>query len=500
MEASPQREKWLEAVNAELKSLNEMNTWTQVAKSPEQKVINSKWIFKVKYKPNGQVERFKARLVAKGFMQREGIDYGETFAPVVRGETLRFLISYATQNRLEMDQMDVETAFLNGELEETVYMSVPTGILAQGMVLKLNRSLYGLKQSPRCWNSKFTKVLKENGYVQSDADNCLFVRIENEKYSAIAIYVDDCLIIGNRENVNKIKNILEQNFKMKDLGKLGKIVGIEVERTKEYTKIHQNGFIRDLIEKFRMTDAHTSETPILLNDNKNDNSPAYQSLEQYQSLVGSLIYISTKTRPDIAFAVHEVSTKMSNPTTKDWLAAKRILRYLKGTQNVGIVYQALGNGLLIGFADASFAPKREDRKSIGGYCFILNGGAITWKSKKQSIIALSSCEAELIALTESVKEGQWLQKLFENFGLYHTLIVNEDNQSTVKIAENSVFSDRSKHIQIRFHFLKDLINEKKLQLLYCHTKSNTADILTKGLSCVLHVRHAKGLGLDLNAI
>lgn len=495
MVKSPQKNQWMQAVNAELNSLQKMNTWELVNRQEKQKVIDSKWVFKIKYKPDGSIERFKARLVARGFMQREGVDYGDTFAPVVKCETLRFLISYATQHELEMDQMDVETAFLNGELEEEVYMKSPTGLtgVPNGKVLLLKRSLYGLKQSPRCWNKKFTKSLKSAGYLQSEADNCLF--ISKDKLSAIAIYVDDCVIIGNRTDVDRIKKVLNSNFMMKDLGPVNKIIGIEIERTTNETKIHQAGYIRDLIAKFRMEDAKESETPILVNNNE-DVSKRIHTIDQYQSLVGSLIYVSTKTRPDIAFAVHEVAKKMSEPTENDWLAAKRIVRYLKGTQSVGLVFH--GNGEPIGYADASFAPKKSDsRKSIGGYTFLYGGAAITWKSKKQSIIALSSCEAELIALTEAVKEGQWLKKLFNEFKIELKLTIREDNQSTVKIAENAVFSERSKHIQVRYFFIKELVDEQQLKIEYCHTKQMTADILTKGLSKVLHDRHSRGLGLDI---
>jgi transposase InsO family protein len=492
---SKDRDKWLEAVNAEINSLNNMNTWTIINKEPNQKLINSKWIFKIKYKPDGEIERYKARLVAKGFMQKEGIDYGETFAPVVRTETLRFLISFATQQKLEMEQMDVETAFLHGELEEEVLMKIPTGInIESSKVLKLNKSLYGLKQSPRCWNKKFTQALKAAGYIQSEADNCLFVKYESKRIAAIAIYVDDCILIGSQEDVLKIKKVLTTNFKMKDLGRLAKIIGIEIIRTDEFTKIHQAGYIRDLLDRFQMTNAAIATTPGS-NNREEDKSSALEKIEVYQSLVGSLIYISTKTRPDIAFAVHEIAKKMSNPTQNDWVAAKLILRYLRGTEDTGLIYHVDSPGRLIGYADASFAPNRTDRKSIGGYLFLLNGAAITWKSKKQNIIALSSCEAELIALTEAVKEGIWLQKILKEFRVTQKLHILEDNQSAMKIAENSVFSDRSKHLQVRVQFIKEMIDTGKLGVFYCPTQEMTADVLTKALGRVLHQRHMVGLGM-----
>lgn len=305
--------------------------------------------------------------------------------------------------------------------------------------------------------------------------------------------MDDCVIIGTRQDVDKLKKLLSSIFKMKDLGKLCKIIGIEVERTEEYTKIHQAAYIRELIERFRMGDAKEMETPALVN-NAIDTSPDFKSIELYQSLVGSLLYLSTKTRPDIAYAVHEVTRKMNKPTDNDWQAAKRILRYLKGTQDVGLVYQVNGSGKLVGFADASYASQREDRKSVGSYTYLLNGAAITWSAKKQATQALSSCEAELLALTEAAREGRSLQKLQREFGIEQVILINEDNQSAKNIAENGVLSERTKHIQTRFHFIKD---EGKLIISYCSTQQMTADVLTKALSRVLHQRHCKGLGLDV---
>jgi hypothetical protein len=245
-----------------------------------------------------------------------------------------------------------------------------------------------------------------------------------------------------------------------------------------------------------MNEALESNTPGTYADKEIDKSAKFQHIETYQSLVGSLIYLSTKTRPDIAFAVHEVSSKMSQPTKNDWLKAKQILRYLKSTIEDGLIYQANSINELVGYADASFAPRRDDRKSIGGYVFMLNGAAITWKAKRQNIVALSSCEAELIALTDAVKEAMWLQKLLELFNIQQPLRIYEDNQSTIKIAENAVFSDRTKHLQVRFQFIKELIEQKRLEIVYCPTKDMTADILTKHLGRVLHQRHSEALGLQ----
>jgi uncharacterized protein YuzE len=395
--------------------------------------------------------------------------------------------------------MDVETAFLNGELDEDVYMNIPIGVKAkEGKVLKLKRSLYGLKQSPRCWNKKFTGVLKTNGYIQCEADACLFVRTnQNGEKAAIAIYVDDCVIMGNKNDVQRVKQVLTSSFKMKDLGHLSKVIGIEIIRDDEQTKIHQAAYIRDLLDKFKMTNAKEADTPALVNNSNDTSEYTFGQLEVYQSLVGSLLYISTKTRPDIAFAVHEIAIKMSNPSHNDWIAAKRVLRYLKGTQDVGLTYMVNGTGKLEGYADASFAPKKSDRKSIGGYTYLLNGAAISWKSKKQSIIALSSCEAELIALTEAVKEGLWLSKLVQIFEGEQQLTIYEDNQPTIQIIENSIFSNRTKHIQVRHQFVRDMVERKELRIVYCKSAKMTADILTKSLSRVLHERHSRALGLDI---
>ncbi len=319
-----------------------MNTWQEVDRPKDKPVVKNKWVFKIKYNSIGLIDKYKARLVAKGFTQTKGIDYEETFAPVVRRENLRYLISYATKNKLEMHHMDVETAFLNGELEEEIYMEMPEGFEKREKVCKLEKSLYGLKQSSRVWHKKISSFLVEEGYLQSEADPCVFIKHHQDCISIIALYVDDCMIFGAKENVERAKLALSSQFKMKDLGEVKSIIGIQVERDKEETRIHQINYIRDVLKKFGMSDCKGVDTP-LPTKKESTSSPIFENIILYQEAIGALNYLATNTRPDIAYAVSQVTQKMKEPNQDDWIKVKRIMRYLKKTESAKLTYKVKGS-------------------------------------------------------------------------------------------------------------------------------------------------------------
>jgi len=480
MESSPQKPLWMKAAKEEYDSLISMKTWELVPRKFGMSVIKNRWVFRIKYDAHGNVERYKARLVAKGFTQKKGIDYEETFSPVVRFETLRLLFAYATANNWSLQQMDVKVAFLNGELDEEIYMEQPEGYVNDpNMVCHLRKSLYGLKQAPRCWNAKFRDFMAKQKFIQSAADPCLFIFRDNSGLVLVALYVDDLVITGNGNLVTWTKSILGKQFDMKDLGDLKYILGILVERDDSGLYLSQSTYIDKILKTFKMEKCKPMHTPALPPSGiQSEPLPVDNS---YKQAVGSLLYLSTRTRPDLAFAVGAVARQMHNPTMEDWNSIKRILRYLQATRNYVLKY-SVENSEILGYSDASYAPVADDRKSTSGFFFISNG-AISWRSKKQPIISLSSMEAEYIALADAAKEGIWLNRLEKEIFPENTpkVILLEDNQSTIKTAKNDIINERSKHIDVRYHFIRENIQADKLEIRYCPTDQMVADALTKPL-------------------
>ena len=488
-EEAMKSECWKKAIDEELNSLKSNNTWSKPTEVPrnQRQIINSKFIFKIKRSPEGKVDRYKARLVAQGFTQIKGINYEDTYSPVVRKETLRFLINYATENNLMIHHMDVDTAFLNSKLDEEIFIKLPIN----GEVVQLNKALYGLKQSPYLWNKEISSYLLSKGFTQATADNCVFVRTIKGHLQILAIYVDDCVLIGNEENILDMKKILNSKYKMKDLGELTYIIGIEVERTKDHTKIHQSSYILEVLKEFNMLDCKPVVTPST--NNQDEDNIKFDQVT-YMKAVGMLNYLATCTRPDLSYAVSKVSRKMQAPVKSDWMDVKRILRYLRGTLNYKLVYTTKETPMY-GFSDADYASEK-DRKSISGYTFIKNGGAICWSSKKQTVVALSSMESELIALTEAVKQGLWLRKLCSDLGVSYKVKIFEDNQSTIaSVKGNTTFSSRAKHIDVRYQFVQDRVEKDEVFIEYLCSEEMTADVFTKALKKNLHQRHTIGLGL-----
>jgi hypothetical protein len=491
---SPQKSLWMKAAQEEYDSLIKMKTWILVEPKLGISVIKNRWIFKIKVDSEGNVDRYKARLVAKGYSQKEGIDYKETFSPVVRFETLRLLFSIASANSWTIQQMDVKVAFLNGELTEEIYMEQPEGFFEQpNLVCKLQKSLYGLKQSPRCWNIKFCEYMAKLKFIQSTADPCLFILRYKDDIVLVALYVDDLVITGNEQLVRKTKNYLNKQFEMKDLGDIKYILGILVERDQEGLYLSQSRYIEKVLERFNMSDCKKIATPAITPNS--EESEKLGNEVPYKAAIGSLNFIATRTRPDISYAVGHVARHMHSPTKNDWIAVKRIFRYLQATKNLRLKFSA-EHSELIGYSDASYAPMADDRKSTSGYIFISNG-PISWKSKKQSIVALSSMEAEYIALCEAAKEGIWLFHLIKDIFPEDNskLILLEDNQATIKTAKNEIISDRSKHIDVRYHFIRQHVMDGDIILNYCQTNVMVADALTKALDRIKLEQHVAAMRL-----
>lgn len=487
------KEKWIEAMNEEIHSMLKNETWELCDLPPNRQAIGNKWIFTVKTNQNNEVERFKARLVAQGFSQKFGVDYVEVFAPVVKQTTFRILLSIASRMKTKIYQFDVKTAFLNGVINETIYMKQPPGFIVKGkenLVCLLKRSIYGLKQAANSWNEAINQILTTFGYKRCEADNCLYIKINGDDWCIILIYVDDLLVTSSSERmIRKVEKDISSTIEIRSLGEVKNYLKIEVERNDGVYSIKQEKYIKKIVNEFGLENAKISKIPLDSGYEKeqSNNYTFLPSNANYQKLIGSLLYVALNTRPDIAASISILAQKVSKPTEYDWNELKRMVRYLKGTSfyqlKMGSKDQEKENSL-IGYADANWAEGRCDRKSNGGYLFKLNGATISWRSKKQDCVALSSTEAELISITDAAKEAIWLRRLLQELHqqINGPTLIFEDNQSCLKIIQNSNASSRTKHIDVRYNFIKDYVKRNVLLCKYCSTEDMIADILTKPLN------------------
>lgn len=501
---------WELAIREEYNSLMKNGAWELVETPAGRNIVTCKWVFKAKRDAEGRMVRFKARLVARGFTQAYGIDCLETYAPVAKLTTYRVIFALAALEQWEIHGMDVITAFLLGKLDEEIFMVQLEGFERQGakgkMVCRLLRSIYGLKQASRVWNIQLHEFLIKIGFKRSNADTCLYV---NAKLSIIiAIWVDDILIAGkSAQNIANVKKQLAGAFRMKDLGQLTHFLGMRVTRTPDGgISIDQSTYIKDILARFGMEDSKAVSTPLatgtkliqttMEDPSRSSDKSARDNVQPlYQSIVGSLMYAMLCTRPDIAYAVQQLSQFGSDPSPIHLQAAKRVLRYLQGSQNTHLTYKR-DNETIQGYSDADWASD-EDRKSISGYVFTLAGSSISWQAKKQSTIALSTAEAEYAALTQAAKEAIWLQNLLKDLGMskYAPRIVNIDNQGTIALAENPIHHARTKHLDIQLQFVRDSIENGTIKLQYCPTDVMLADIMTKALAKERHGRMCELIGM-----
>jgi hypothetical protein len=487
--------KWRAAIDEELKSLMENNTWEICNKPAGRSIIGCKWIFKLKSpQVQGGEPRFKARLVAKGYSQKQGIDYHETFAPVIKYQSLRLILSIATERNMAVHQMDVKTAFLYGELDEEIFMEIPQGVkgAAEGQVLRLKRSLYGLKQSPRCWNRRMNDYLEDQKFCRLKTDSAVYTRGVGKEQVILGVYVDDLVIMSeNLEEVVKVKETLNKEFKMVDFGEVSKVLGIRILRDIERgtLSLDQSEYVEQIIGSFDMASAKELPTP-LSNTEKFTVEMCPSTEEEvaamrgipYREAIGSLMYLMVSTRPDLAAAVGILSRFLANPGPEHWKGVKRIFRYLQGTKTFGLVFQRTGQVCLEGFTDSDWAGDLDNRRSTSAYVMLVGKGAVSWKSKRQESVALSSTEAEFMASTAACKEVMWMKDFLGELGFQQgTVRMFSDNQSSIKVMKNPVGHSRMKHIELQAYYVRDLIERGEVAFEYCSTDLQVADSLTKGV-------------------
>lgn len=435
---SPDWPKWKEAIEKEVKALKDKSTFEEVYTLPgNKKALTCKWVFKVKDATKHEPEIYKARLVVQGFKQKEGTDFGETFAAVARTTSLRILIALAAAKKTRMTKLDVANAFLSSKMDVELYVRTPEGYPSNAPFLKLLQALYGLKQAPRLWYGTLIKELENMGFEVAPTDSCIMTH--KTKICTLVIVVDDIIVCTNDEDLrNKIEKRLDDKFKIKAFGDVKTYVGLEVEYTDTSIILRQRAYIIKLLERFNMITCKPAKTPAAVDQqqDKDLDKPAPPGTP-YRELVGSLLYLFA-TRPDICVAVIKLSMHLEKPTERHWMQAKRVLRYLAGTINKGVEYpKNVSNFNIWAHTDSDWAGCKSTRRSTSGYAIFLDKGPICWRSKMQSIVALSSCEAEYIALVECIKEILWLLQHLQVLGVTVNLpvVIGIDNQAAIALAK-----------------------------------------------------------------
>lgn len=496
----PDAPKWKKALVDEYNALVGNETWRDIVPLPAgRRAVGFRWVLDVKRDTDGNIVRYKVRGVARGFSQEQGIDYEETFSPVANFTSFRVLFAIAAAEGLATQQLDIVTAFLYGELDEEIYMRQPEGFEVRGKehyVCRLVKSIYGLKQSARVWNIKLNEVMTSYGFERGRADLCVYVRRDSGGLTVVAVHVDDMLVAASTLAMcQQVQEELDGRFKTKALGEPKLLLGVQVERNLQdgSIKLHQAAYISATLETFKMSDCKAQGSPLAAGAIYTiDQCPTTNKEQQemrhvpYAEAIGQLLWIMRGTRPDIAQAVGVLCRFTSNPGPPMWEGVKRVLRYLQGTKNVGIVYKGPGKCKVVelcGYSDSDFAGDVDNRKSTSGYIYTYNGGAVTWSSKLQDTVALSTTEAEYIGLCNAIKEGMWLRQLYRDIGydMGAPTVVCGDNQASIALIRLPGVRQRTKHIDVRYHYVRERVEEGDIIVTYISTVDNVADICTKAL-------------------
>lgn len=492
--ASDDSIKWKEAMDDEYNSLIENETWKLVDLPKGSNLVDNKWVYKIKETPTGDIERYKARLVVRGFSQEYGVDYFQTYSPVIRYTSIRTIMAVAAAENLKLAQFDIKTAFLYGDLSETIHMKQPVGYEdGTSKVCLLRKSLYGLKQASKNWNEKFTKFLQSYDLKVSSADPCVFTG-DAERRIILGIFIDDGIIAAkHEEDITNLITYLTKEFKIRTMDATC-FVGLEIDRSQDGSvHLKQTSYTKKILEKFRMVDAKSLATPA---ENVSSVSTGLATNYPFREAIGSLMFLAVGTRPDISFAVGRASRSLSQPSDADVTAVKRIFKYLRGTLDFGIFYKKISKFTLECFSDSDYAGCPVTRRSTSGYIFNLGSGAISWCSQLQKCVVTSSTEAEYVAGSQSVKELIWLKRLVSDLHIKcDSVCLHMDNQSAIRLVQNSEPHKRTKHVEIKFHFIREKFNEGLFELKYVPTEDQVADVLTKPLSRVKFEKFRELMGV-----
>jgi hypothetical protein len=492
---------WLAAMTDEYSALLANDTWDLVVPPANANIVSGKWIFRHKYKPDGSLDRYKARWVLRGFSQEHGIDFDETFSPVVKPATIRTILSIALSANWKIRQLDVKNAFLHGKLSEVVFCHQPTGFVDSarpGHVCRLNRALYGLKQAPRAWYHRFATFVTAFGFTCSKSDTSLFILHGIHGTAYLLLYVDDIILTASSTALlERVITALSAEFAMTDLGELHHFLGLAVRRDSQGMFLSQTQYALEILERAGMSSCHPASTPV-------DTSPKLAAEagrpvadpSAYRSLAGALQYL-TFTRPDIAYAVQQICLHMHDPRDQHLALVKRVLRYIKGTLRHGLQLTPSVTDRLVAYTDADWAGCPDTRRSTSGYCVFLGDNLISWSSKRQHTVSRSSAEAEYRAVANAVAEASWLRQLLQELHrpLHSATVVFCDNVSAVYMSTNPIQHQRTKHIEIDLHFVRDRVALGHIRVLHVPSSRQFADIFTKGLASPLFLDFRSSLSV-----
>jgi transposase InsO family protein len=520
----PDKDQYIQAAIDEIDAHMENGTWRLRQLPHGRKAIGSRWVFKVKRDADGKVERYKARLVAKGYAQRPGVDFDETFAPTARFAALRSVIALAAVNDLELESVDISTAFLNGEIDAEVFMEIPEGLGVENgrgdkWVLELLKGLYGIKQGPRIWSKKLHKELDDMGFVRLDCDHSVFVYERDGTKLIIPVHVDDLIIASKSKSaISEFKHELAKRFKLKDNGPTSFFLGVKLtrDRASRTISLSQPAYIQSILDEFSGAGPdgvfNSAITPMgdgqILSEKDcptTDEEKADMKDVPYRAVIGKLLYLSIATRPDIAYAVSVLCRFLQNPGRTHWNAAKRVLRYLKGTKDLKLIYSPHNTSHppitstvpFYTYSDADHGGNPDNSRSTGGFVSLVGGGAVHWSSRLHRQVSLSSTEAEYVAGSMAGQEIIWMRYLFEELGFSNdkASLLFMDSNSAIQVAKNPEHQSTMKHVHRYYHWVRERVNGGEIQIIHTPGNDNVADIFTKPLhkSKFLHFRPLLGL-------
>lgn len=491
VQSRPDYDMWKQSMDAEMAALMSMGVYEVVPTPEHARVLGCRWVYKIKRDQLGNTEKYKSRIVVKGFQQTAGIDYEAIFAPVSRHATVRIVLAIATVMDLEVQQVDVNSAFLNGKLKEETYMKFPPGYEIPGQVFLLKQALYGLKQAAREWYLELKGTLLSLGYTVADADPSLYIRGNGCELTLLLVYVDDVLIVGNKCSVDAAKNEFMGKYSSRDLGDVSYFLGFQVVRNRSAKTmwIGQSKLIIDTLQRYQLDTTNPTVLPmdagLKMRSCTDDVDTATD--KPYREVVGSLLYLASCTRPDIAYVVGVLSRFVAKPSNEHWAVAKRVLRYLRGTTDLGITYGPTSTSLE-GFSDSDLGGDPDRRRSTSGSMFLLHGGAVLWTSALQRTVAASTCEAEYIAATQATKNALWLRKLLAGLSGRSALVpicvpIRGDNSAALALLNEPGSGSRaaSKYIDLGYHFARDRVERGEVSFSYIPTADMLADAMTKAL-------------------
>ncbi|GJW03492.1 retrovirus-related pol polyprotein from transposon TNT 1-94 [Tanacetum coccineum] len=479
-------ESWIVAMQEELNQFVANDVWELVPQPRNMTIIGTKWVFRNKLDENGIVSRNKARLVAQGYNQQEGIDYDETYALVARLESIRILLAYACALDFKLFQMDLKSAFLNGFINEKVYVAQPIGFIdfeKPDHVYKLKKALYGLKQAPKAWYDRLKAFLIKHEYKIGMVDNTLFTKKKGSNLIIVQIYVDD-IIFGStcQDMCDEFAKIMHDEFEMSMMGELNFFLGLQIKQMEDGIFFNQSKYIKEMLKKFGLEDSKPMKTP-MSSDTKLTKDEECESVDstKYRGMIGSLLYL-TASRPDIMFSVCLCARFQEAPKTSHLEAVKRIFRYIKGTTHLGLWYPK-GTGIeTVVYADSDHAGDYVDRKSTSGICTFVGCCLTSWFSKKQTALAISTTEAEYVSAGKACQQALWMKQALIDYDVrLDDVPIMCDNKGAIDLSKNPVQHSRTKHIEIRYHFLRDNVQKGHISIEKVSSVDNIADILTKPL-------------------